>query len=145
MIAPEIAAAIHAVKARYCRMLDTKDWDGFADVFTEDIVMDVTEDAGAIVKGRADVVAQVRWACDNAKTVHQVSSPEITVHDAGNASCIWAMQDRLIFTEGKSPIPPVIGIKGYGHYHETYRRCDDGAWRIATLKLTRLIVEMERG
>jgi uncharacterized protein (TIGR02246 family) len=145
MIDPEIAAAIHAVKARYCRTLDTKDWDGFADVFTDDIVMDVTEDAGNIVKGRADVVAQVRWACDNAKSVHQVSSPEISVQDAGNASCIWAMQDRLIFTEGKSPIPPVTRIKGYGHYHETYRRCADGQWRIATLKLTRLIVEMEQG
>jgi SnoaL-like domain len=145
MIEPAIAAAIHAVKARYCRTLDTKDWDGFADVFTDDIVMDVTEDAGSIVKGRADVVAQVQWACVTAKSVHQVSSPEVTVQDPANASCIWAMQDRLIFNEGKSPIPPVTGIKGYGHYHETYRRCDDGQWRIATLKLTRLIVEMERG
>jgi SnoaL-like domain len=145
MIDPEISAAIHAVKARYCRTLDTKDWEGLADVFTDDIVMDVTEDAGTIVKGRADVIAQVQWACVNAKSVHQVSSPEITVQDLDNASCIWAMQDRLIFNEGKSPIPPVTGIKGYGHYHETYRRCDDGQWRIATLKLTRLIIETDQG
>jgi hypothetical protein len=45
---------------------------------------------------------------------------------------------------GKSPIPPATGITGYGQYHESYRLCDDGAWRIASLKLTRFIVEMDQ-
>jgi SnoaL-like domain len=32
--------AICETKARYCLCLDTKDWAGYADCFTEDLVMD---------------------------------------------------------------------------------------------------------
>ena len=32
-------------------------------------------------------------------------------------------------------------LTGYGHYHETYR-IEDGAWRIATLTLTRLKLDI---
>jgi 3-phenylpropionate/cinnamic acid dioxygenase small subunit len=38
---------IRDVKARYCRLLDTKDWDGFAALFTEDAILDVSDDTGA--------------------------------------------------------------------------------------------------
>jgi ketosteroid isomerase-like protein len=34
--------AIHQLKARYFRTMDTKDWDGLAAVFTEDVVIDMT-------------------------------------------------------------------------------------------------------
>jgi hypothetical protein len=37
---------IKAVKARYCRLLDTKDWVGFAALFIDDAVMDVSQDTG---------------------------------------------------------------------------------------------------
>jgi hypothetical protein len=33
-------------------------------------------------------------------------------------------------------------MHGYGHYHETYERTDDG-WRIKTITLTRLRVDTE--
>ena len=33
------------------------------------------------------------------------------------------------------------GIKGYGHYHETYRKCDDGKWRISSKRNQRLRVD----
>lgn len=36
---------------------------------------------------------------------------------------------------------PFREMRGYGHYHETYRRID-GEWRIATLRLTRLAVDI---
>jgi hypothetical protein len=34
------------VKARYCRTLDTKDWAGYADVFTEDFELDTSAAGG---------------------------------------------------------------------------------------------------
>nr|WP_129780573.1 nuclear transport factor 2 family protein [Peristeroidobacter soli] len=39
----EAHLAISKVKARYCRMLDTKDWAGFGALFTEDFVLDYHE------------------------------------------------------------------------------------------------------
>ena len=33
---------------------------------------------------------------------------------------------------------PNAWLDGFGHYHERYRRCPDGKWRIAEVRLTRL-------
>jgi hypothetical protein len=57
-------------------------------------------------------------------------APLLTESDPTPAKGIWAMQDLLRWPDGRE-------LHGYGHYHETYERID-GAWRIKTLKLTRL-------
>lgn len=132
---------IRAVKARYCRLLDTKEWDGFAALFTEDAVMDVREDTGnPPITGIADIVAQVRFAVDHAASSHQVHTPEITLDGTDEAHGVWAMQDRVVWQAGKSPIPGVASITGYGQYHETYRRVG-GVWKIAALRLSRFHVD----
>ncbi len=134
---------IRGVKARYCRFLDTKAWDELAGLFTEDATLDVREDTGLPpIVGRDALVAQIKAAVANARTAHQVHSPEITLLNEHSAEAIWAMQDRVVWAEGKSPIPPVRAITGYGHYYECYAR-QDGVWRIAALKLARLHVDME--
>ena len=46
--------AISETKARYCRCLDTKDWAGYADCFTEDVVLE-TPPAGDVTSGRDEV------------------------------------------------------------------------------------------
>ena len=133
---------IRNVKARYCRMLDTKDWAGFAALFTQDAVMDVREDTGnAPITGIAAILGQVRFAVDNAATSHQVHTPEITLEGPDAAQGIWAMQDRVVWQPGKSPLPTVASITGYGQYHETYRR-EGGVWKIAALRLSRFHVDM---
>ncbi len=133
---------IRALKARYCRTLDTKDWAAFAALFTADAAMDVREDTGnPPITGVADIVAQVRFAVDHAASSHQVHTPEITLDGPDAAQGIWAMQDRVVWQAGKSPITGVISITGYGQYHETYRR-EDGVWKIAALRLSRFHVDM---
>jgi SnoaL-like domain len=133
---------IRAVKARYCRCLDSKDWDGFAALFTIDAVMDVTEDTGnPPITGIAAIIAQVRFAVDAAATSHQVHTPEIALDGPDSAHGVWAMQDRVVWQAGKSPIPGVASITGYGQYHESYRR-EGGAWKIAALRLSRFHVDM---
>lgn len=136
---------IRVVKARYCRLLDSKDWSGFAALFTEDAVMDVREDTGnPPITGVAAIIAQVRFAVDAAATSHQVHTPEIGLDGQDAARGIWAMQDRVVWQMGKSPIPGVASITGYGQYHETYRR-EDGIWKIAALRLSRFHVDMHAG
>ncbi len=136
---------IRVVKARYCRLLDSKDWSGFAALFTEDAVMDVREDTGnPPITGVAAIIAQVRFAVDAAATSHQVHTPEIGLDGQDAARGIWAMQDRVVWQKGKSPIPGVASITGYGQYHETYRR-EDGIWKIASLRLSRFHVDMHAG
>jgi uncharacterized protein (TIGR02246 family) len=126
--------AICNVKAAYCRLLDTKDWDGWKQLFTEDCVMDTTGSGGEITKGRDAFLASVRGSIEMAKTAHQVHSPEIRI-DGDEARVIWAMQDRVVW-EGER------ALTGYGHYTERYVRTSDG-WKIAEQALTRLHMDFD--
>ncbi len=125
--------AIATLKARYCRLLDEKDWDGFAALFTEDVVIDTTASGGPRFEGAVQAVGSIRRSLEAARTVHHVHMPEIEI-DGDEARAVWAMQDRLIWSNGRT-------LTGYGHYHERYVRGAAG-WRIAESRLTRLIVEM---
>jgi SnoaL-like domain len=134
---------IRTLKARYCRCLDTKDWAGFAELFTRDVVMDVSQDTGnPPLTGVPALLDQVKFAVKNAATSHQVHTPEITLINHDTAEGIWAMQDRVVWQMGASPVPGVASITGYGQYHETYR-WEDGVWKIAALKLTRFHVDVQ--
>lgn len=133
--------AIRQVKARYCRRLDTKDWDGFIALFTSDAIMDVQEDTGnPPITGHAAILEQVRSAIIDAQTAHQVHSSEIDLH-GDSADVVTAMQDRVVWAPGMCPIPGGQSITGFGHYTERYVRVD-GTWKIAFLKLTRLTVDV---
>ena len=68
-----------------------------------------------------------------AVTVHQGHTPEIEVTSATTATGTWALNDIVIWPNG-------MRLDGYGHYHETYEKVDDG-WRIKSSKLTRLHVD----
>ena len=81
-MAPDFAdwAAITEVKARYCRLLDTKDWQGYAALFTEDAVLDTSPaDGYGPISGPAVFVPMVRASLEKAQTAHQVHSPEISI------------------------------------------------------------------
>jgi hypothetical protein len=125
--------AIANLKAAYCRLLDTKDWEGWGRLFAEDAVQDVRPSGGGLHHGRAAIVASTRGSIESAKTAHQVHSPEIAI-DGDAATAVWAMQDRVVW-EGRA-------LTGWGHYHERYVR-SAGGWQIAEMKLTRLLVEFD--
>ena len=126
--------ALCNLKAAYSRLLDTKDWEGWKQLFTEDCVLDTTASGGTREQGRDRFVAQVSEALANARTAHQIHSPEIAIF-GDRAQVVWAMQDRVIKGD--------FALTGYGHYHETCVRTP-GGWRIAEQVLTRLILEIER-
>jgi hypothetical protein len=133
---------IMGLKARYCRLLDTKDWEGLAALFCEDAILDVEQDTGhPPMTGRTAIIRQIRDAVIDAATAHQVHTPEITLLNDETAEGIWAMQDRVVWQMGKSPISGIASITGYGQYHETYRKTADG-WKFQSLRLTRFHVDM---
>jgi 3-phenylpropionate/cinnamic acid dioxygenase small subunit len=125
--------AISQLKAAYCRLLDTKQWDAWAELFTDDYEIDVSDGTGiAPTRGRVSNIASVRSAIENAKTAHQVHSPEIKI-EGDEAWGVWAMQDRLHFENGTT-------LTGYGQYHEHYVK-RNGKWLIEALRLSRFILE----
>jgi ketosteroid isomerase-like protein len=135
--------AICETKARYCRTLDSKDWDGFTDVFTEDFVLDTESAGGYRVSGRAEAIRMIRASVEHARTAHQVHSPEIKFH-GDSADVVWAMQDRVIWPAERAQKMHNWGHTGYGQYQEHYVRCSDGRWRIRRQVLTRFVTDVHR-
>ena len=134
---------IHALKARYFRMMDNKDWAGLEAVFAPDLIADFREstnnpDEKQLTYGAAPYIAKLAPILEHIVTVHHGHMPEITIESADSATGIWAMEDKLWVQEG-SPLP-FKWLHGYGHYHERYVRID-GAWRIAEIRLSRLRVD----
>lgn len=124
--------AIKQLKARYCRLLDTKDWAAWRDIFTDDFVSDTTPSGGALITGADDFIAFIRKTLGKPSqpTVHQVHAPEITLTSPTTATGIWALNDVV-------RLAPGVNLQGYGRYHETYEKTS-GQWRIKTSRLTRL-------
>ncbi|MEN8162215.1 MAG: nuclear transport factor 2 family protein [Myxococcota bacterium] len=125
--------AIEALKARYFRLLDTKQWDAWREVFTEDFEADV--DGQGVhptlhFASRDEMVERNREVLATAPTVHHGHMPEITLTGPDTATGVWAMMD--IVRLGR-------GFRGYGHYHEEYVK-QAGEWRIRRMRLTRLLV-----
>jgi hypothetical protein len=135
--------AIRQVKARYCRFLDTKDFESWRTVFTTDVVakVDLAVSTGGTdpmttpaLAGVDQFVPAVLAGIGDAATVHHCHTPEIALTSDETATGIWAMEDWLVFGDGRE-------LHGAGHYHETYEK-QDGTWRIKTLHLTRTIQKL---
>lgn len=124
--------AIRLLKARYCRLLDLKDWHAWRGLFTDDFVSDTSESGGPVIQGADEFVAFVRdtLGAPQRTTVHMVHAPEIELVSATQARGIWMLEDLIRFAPG-------LGFRGHGHYHESYEKQGD-AWRIQSSKLTRL-------
>lgn len=136
---------IKQLKARYFRLMDMKDWQGFAEIFTEDALFDVygaLEESPAPdasiepIRGRAAIVDYVSTGITPLTSAHYGHMPEIDILSDDGATGIWALDDILRASAGG----PFTMFRGHGHYHERYSRAD-GQWRIAELKITRLMVE----
>jgi hypothetical protein len=125
---------LRQLKARYSYLLDTKQWDVWATLFTEDFRWATENDLS--VEGRDAFVEMVRSSIDTAPTVHQFHAPVLEILSATTATGLWPMFDYVEF--------PGMPLQGYGYYHETYRRGADG-WQISTQYLSRLRTDVLSG
>lgn len=121
---------IQQLKARYFRLMDTKQWQQWGEVFTDDATVQATSLIITINwQGKSQIVSQNSTFLALAKTAHHGHMPEITLTSPTTATGIWAMEDLLEF--------PLIVYHGWGHYNETYQKVN-GQWKIKSLVLTRL-------
>jgi uncharacterized protein (TIGR02246 family) len=128
--------AIRQLKARYFRLMDTKDWAAMREVFTPDVHVEIADNA-AMHDGVEPFMAMLEEALRDVVTVHHGHMPEIEVTSPTTATGIWAMEDHLRFPAGG----PISELHGYGHYRETYVKVD-GQWRIQSLRLDRLRLDV---
>jgi hypothetical protein len=128
----EAFEAIRQLKARYFRYVDTKQWDAFRELFTEDLEVNFAESTTG-PKTREEFVASASRHFVGAMSVHHGHVPEIELVDETHATAIWPMYD-LVETPPESSFE---SHEGWGHYTEEYRRVD-GTWLISKSALTRL-------
>ncbi|WP_059020276.1 nuclear transport factor 2 family protein [Mycobacterium sp. M26] len=139
---------IKSVFAGRLRCMDAKDWDHYGDFHTDDIVSDTWRDArrtgpAPVVTGRQALVAAIRATLDGPvpiTSVHHGHTPQIELTSDTTARAVWAMEDRLWWTNGDVE----EHLHGWGHYHETYRNVD-GRWLISSRTLTRIRVDVTPG
>ena len=128
---------IKRLKARYFRLMDTKRWDEWRTLFTDDMRFwndnePDPQDRVQITASGDAFVAMVSKLLAGASTVHHGHMPEIQLTGERSAAGVWALEDWID--------DPAKGFRyhGFGHYHETYEKGDDGRWRIKDMHLTRL-------
>jgi hypothetical protein len=122
--------SIKQLKARYFRFLDTKSWNDYRLVFTDDVTVDVRPSGGEVYYGIDAYMSYILSYVTQLRTVHHGHMPEITLTSGTTASGIWSMEDRVGFPDGRE-------MNGQGHYAEKYEKVN-GQWRIKEMVLTRL-------
>jgi ketosteroid isomerase-like protein len=137
--------AIRQLKARYFRFVDTKQWDRWGELFTEDAVLDVPLMRGEPLRGRRAIEERVRQGLIPMITIHHGHTPEIELDGPDRARGIWPMYDKLLRTTLETDAPGFgPRYEGSGHYVERYAKDGNGRWRIARCELRRLHLETER-
>lgn len=118
---------ISALLYRYARAIDSKDWELYRSVFTEDAVIDYSS-AGAVVGARDDVVewfaanfGVIRW------TMHYITNIEILESGAGTATV-----RAMFYNPMQLPGMTEMSACG-GYYHHQLVRTPDG-WRSRSLR-----------
>lgn len=126
---------IKKLKHRYLRCVDLRKWDELADTLTEDAVAYYgTHATGgpARMEGRQATLDYLRKNMGpDVITEHVAGHPEIEV-DGDSASGTWCFTDT-VYAKSYGVI-----INGFAYYHDEYRRCPDGVWRIAHTSYERI-------
>ena len=139
----EAIEQIKQLKARYFRLVDTKQWEEWGNLFTEDVTAEYYNAPrdrpneglpGLKCTGRTKLVEAVTRALSQVLSIHQGYMPEIELTSPTTARGIWGMFDYL-------RLPDRI-FRGYGHYEEEYVKEASG-WKIKSVLLTRLHCDIQ--
>lgn len=131
--------AIKQLKARYFRLLDTKQWEEWKGVWADEIEHEMITEQRQFSGPSTDFVGFVSQTLNSVVTVHHGHMPEIEILSPTEATGIWAFVDRL--SPANDAREGATVMTGYGHYHERYVKVN-GAWKIAAQKVTRLRMDM---
>jgi 3-phenylpropionate/cinnamic acid dioxygenase small subunit len=129
-------------KAKYCRYLDTKQFDDWEGLFCADARITFYGPDGEVLldfNSFAEFCRLTRILFSTTRTIHHVHNSEITLISEVEAHAIWSMEDWHIYSSTENN--PAKSMNGYGHYFETWRLVD-GLWKIARLELKRVILQL---
>ena len=87
----EAIEEIRNLKARYYRLMDTKQWDELKSVFTADMKV-LTPDGKVYAEGGETYAAGLRNSLEKAVSCHQGLSGEIEIVDDGNARAVVSIE-----------------------------------------------------
>jgi ketosteroid isomerase-like protein len=127
--------AIKAVKYRYLRAVDTRDWELLAGTLTEDATAAYA--SGKLrYDGRDAIVGFLRDSMPPAEmlTSHRVHHPEIELTSSTTATARWALDDVVIFPNSN------LALRGAAYYDDGYRKVG-GQWLISHTGYRRLYEE----
>lgn len=131
----EAVEAIKALKYRYMRAVDLKDWRLLATTLTEDVSAVYGERLA--FHDRAGVIDFMTTSVGpEIITVHHLHQPEITV-EGDHALGTWALADQVIIPDQR------IMITGASFYDDRYVRNDSGQWLISSTGYRRLFESIE--
>jgi hypothetical protein len=122
--------AIEAVYFRYCEVIDLKDFDALAEVFTGDAVGDYRTSNGILQDGLAPLVERLKWGMgpgsDCGPTQHNVTNVRATIDgdQATSSAHFYAVHAGL---------GPYLGqiYTCWGQYDDRWIRTAAG-WRVQT-------------
>lgn len=127
---------IRALEARYARYADEKRWEDLAALFTPEGWFRVHDvDGKVLVDMKSPTeIAEVLTAVNagDVQPIHLLLTHEIEIESPDSASAIWALSDFIFRSDDAVPeaqpgdtIPPFTSMRGWGHYHVTYRKLQD--------------------
>ncbi|UYP19874.1 nuclear transport factor 2 family protein [Rhodococcus sp. Z13] len=116
---------ITRLKYRYARTLDTKAWRELADTLTPDVNA-VYGEYLSFESRDAFIGFLENTLGTRLITEHTCSHPEIDIAEDGRtATGVWLLSDTVIVPEDG------MVLRGSAYYHDRYRLCEDGCWRIS--------------
>jgi len=139
---------IAQLKYRYCRALDTHQWDLMEQCFTEDA--QTWYSGGHFThQGRSNIVSFLKTLLnDSCVGSHTVTHPEIKLTSPTTAQGIWRLQDIVYFTAANptfahGAIQGGEAMTGACYVYEEYRK-EAAGWKISRTGYERIFEVIER-
>lgn len=118
--------SIRSLQAKYQRCLDSRDFDGLAQCFTEDAVSSYGNSSMAY-SGRDEIIGFLSGVMSlDMPSTHLIHGGEIEWLDGENAKGIWYLEDHLVHKKF------LVKLHGAAIYHVEYKKAE-GVWRISSI------------
>jgi hypothetical protein len=131
-----IERACEKLSIAYARHIDFREYEAFADLFTEDGVLEVF---GNQLRGRKSILTSMSDRPANRKSLHIFTNIWTNVLDQDNATGKTYLSLFRADHDGPGPAPNTLPLLA-GYYDDVFVRTPKG-WRFASRKATMLFMQ----
>lgn len=127
-VSPEVALAVHQTKAKYCRLVDTKQWAALDQVTVPDLAFKMMQNGAvsASFSDRASWTSHFSEFFKGKQCHHLIGGAEYEEIGPDEVKAIFAIQ----FYVADEGMTPKFRQTGGAHYHDVYKRVN-GTWLLA--------------